>query len=121
MKKITYIFLLTIMTMLFGCGEDDNVHYNPFKIKNSLQENIYYEVKGSFGEKIGEIGIGEKVYIGEIASSPFMGICLYEIKIYTDSTKIKLLYSFVEGEEKQLESSKEDGLYFNMTEDKIIK
>jgi len=120
MKKIAYIFLLTIMTMLFGCVEDESVNYNPFKIKNSLQENIYYEVNGSFGEKIGEIGIGEKVYIGEIASSQFMGMGLYEIKIYTDSTKIKLLYSFVKGEEKQLEYNK-DEILFNMTEDKIIK
>jgi hypothetical protein len=120
MKKIAYIFLLTIMTILSGCREDDNVHYHPFKIKNSLQENIYYEVNGSFGEKIGEISIGEKVYIGEIASSSFIGLGLHEIKIYTDNTKIKLLYSLVKGEEEQLEYSK-DGILFDMTEDKIIK
>jgi hypothetical protein len=121
MKKITYILILLLISMLYGCREDEITGFDKFNIKNSLKQKIYYETDGySFGKKTGEIGINEKEYIGELASHSTLGLRLFEIKIYTNSSKTELLYSYFENK-VPLESGDEDGLTFNMTEDKIIK
>ena len=134
MKKIIYLILLVFSIVLNGClfegktMDGGSVKRLDYTIMNNLKlQEIYYETETVKEIKKGVIAEGKTQKIGEITSSEVSGISIIKLKIYTNSSKEKLIYSFEKNNEKDREKmsdfriESEDMLIFNMTEDKIIK
>ena len=137
-KKIIKLILTTIILalLLTGCGYvtiDGGYREAEYNISNKLgNKNIYYETEyydiqeSKECKKEGEIKSNESLKIGSISvEKDGIAYLIYDVKIYEDETKQKLIYSYDGTTENRLKDFKyieeENSMIFEITEDKINK
>lgn len=118
MKIKIIIIVISLIYLLTGCISL-NVPDTYLRVINKLKENtIYYTIEGTkYENKEGTIPVDNRVDMKRV---DYNG--KFILKIYSDKTKERLLYSCEnDAELEYIEDEEVRFFLFEMTEDKIIK